>query len=218
MVDKTGEATHRFYSPPSILQNLYTCLYVTYNAAVMVKNDRRNDDECNDELTEEEEIVAEVSQTEKIKQLRAKLKESETKRLQELENLQRSKADFLNAKRRLEEEKSTIRSSEEVRLAVQLFPLLDSFAQAKADEKIWGSVDKSWRDGFLAIENQLRSILTAMNITEVEALNEHFDPNIHEAVGTKSSDHEPEVVLEVVQTGYMKGDKVLRPAKVIISE
>ncbi|MAZ56683.1 nucleotide exchange factor GrpE [bacterium] len=166
-----------------------------------------------------EEIGEEISQAQnKIKKLQHSLKMCDQARREELENLQRAKADFLNTKHRLEEAQSQIRTNVESDFIMKLLPIADSFHLAKSNDVVWDSVDKDWQKGFLAIENQLDKIFETHHVEVIDPLNEPFDPNTQEAVGSRSSDIESDAVLEVLQRGYRLNDRVLRPAKVVISE
>jgi molecular chaperone GrpE len=177
-----------------------------------------------DEHIEENEVTIEDTdqvETEerlenKLKTLREKLKMCESEKMSALEDLQRARADFLNTKKRLEEQKQTEVARAADAFIATLLPLADSFSMAMADEAAWQEVDSSWRTGVEGIKSQLDRILKTHNVTKIEALHTHFDHDLHEAVGTKEGD-EPDIVLEVVQEGYKKDATVLRPAKVIIS-
>lgn len=165
------------------------------------------------EVIEEEDVAAD-----KQKKLRAKLADCETEKREHLEELQRTKADFLNSKRRLEEEKlAQIARATQAQIA-DLFPLADSFAMAMKNEEAWNAVDDVWRQGIEGIYSQLQTIFKKHNITTIDPTGEQFDPNQHEAVGTTDTeDGESDSIVEVVQTGFKQNDTILRPAKVIIS-
>lgn len=153
-----------------------------------------------------------------IKKLREKLKKSQSERQEFLDGWQRSKADFLNNKRRTEEEKG--RELERIRadFLQSLLPLCDSFESAFRHSNELESVDEGWKAGIEQIYSQLQNIFSEYDLVEVEALDKSFDPQIHEALSnTKVSNKaQHDKVVEVVQKGYMIGDTLLRPAKVII--
>lgn len=161
----------------------------------------------------------EATSNDKLKELRAKLKACEADKRKNLEDLQRTKADFLNSRKRLEDER--IRDKERLtnQHVEQLLPLCDSFAMAMGNSAVWQSVDKEWRQGVEGIYNQLKSLLNSYQVTELNPIGETFDPNRHEAMGTKpAADTESETILEVIQSGYERNGTIIRPAKVIISE
>ncbi len=171
-----------------------------------------------DEVTIEdtEQIETEERLESKLKTLREKLKVCEAEKMTALEDLQRARADFLNTKRRLEEQKQADITRVADKFVASLLPLTDSFSMAMADKAAWEEIDASWRTGVEGIKSQLDRILATHNVTKIEALGTHFNHDEHEAVGTKEGE-EADIVLEVVQEGYKKDGAVLRPAKVIIS-
>ncbi|MHB8857929.1 MAG: nucleotide exchange factor GrpE [Thermoleophilia bacterium] len=133
-----------------------------------------------------------------------------------LESLQRLQAEFANFRKRVlrDSEQQTKRASSEV--IEELLPVLDNFeramqAAAQHDEKLL-------TDGVELVYNQLRGILTRRGLCEIEAEGETFDPNQHEAVLCQpSGKHEEGTVIQVLEKGYQLEDKVVRPAKVIVS-
>ncbi|SRR6056297_459070 len=153
----------------------------------------------------------------KLKDLRTKLTAAEAAKRESLEELQRTKADFLNSKKRLEEQQQAAVKRSEDAFVSALLPLADSFYMAMKDEAAWNAIDESWRKGVEGIHQQLKRILDGYNVEPIDPAGEPFDPHRHEAVATTEDDGESETVLEVVQVGYERAGDVLRPAKVVIS-
>lgn len=168
------------------------------------------------EVTDEE--GAEVTGHNKQKQLRDKLKAAETAKREALEELQRTKADFLNSKKRLEEQQRAAIARSEDSFVAALLPLADSFTMARKDTAAWEAIDEAWRKGVEGIHAQLDRILASHNVTAIDPTGEQFDPVRHEAVSTTESEHDSETVVDVVQLGYERNGTVLRPAKVVISQ
>jgi molecular chaperone GrpE len=160
----------------------------------------------------------------KIKQLQKQLKECEKEKMEHLENLQRAKADFLNGKRRLEEERLRDKERAVSAQIEKLIPLCDSFQMAKNDKEAWDAIDETWRKGVEGIYNQLQAILSSYGVKEVRPLGEAFDPNIHEAMTNmpveNADDHHK--IMSVIQNGFIRtiGNKqeLIRPARVIVGE
>lgn len=187
----------------------------------MDKNDTQDDieitpegDQNNDLELEEQE----ANEQTKIKSLRAKLKACEEEKKQQLDDLQRTKADFLNSKKRLQDEVVRAKERAVEDQIEKLLPMCDSFAMAMGNEAVWQSVDENWRKGIEAIHTQLQSILKGYDVTVIDPKGEHFDPMRHEALGSEENEAESETVLTVIQQGYERNGTVIRPAKVIISE
>ena len=141
-----------------------------------------------------------------------------SQRLLQLEKLQRSKADFLNSKHRLEEQCTSDKEREVNELLVELLTLADSFETAKADEKLWNSVGETWRDGVDAIYSKLTSILSKYETMPIIPLGEKFNPKEHEALSNKKVEDESQIdtVITVMQKGYKRKNKIIRPASVIV--
>jgi molecular chaperone GrpE len=131
--------------------------------------------------------------------------------------LQRTQADFVNYRRRNEEEKA-----EFVRLAgadviEQILPVMDNFQMA-AKHVPENLRNDNWVKGIQAIEKQLEQILAANGLEKVETVGKEFDPNVHEAIGQVAEEkiNNNEIVSEEA-AGYMLNGKLLRPAKVIVN-
>lgn len=152
----------------------------------------------------------EAHSTAKIKKLQAKLKLCEQEKTTHLEELQRAKADFLNARKRLEAHTETLIARATSAHIESLLPLCDSFELAMKDPA-WSTADDNWRKGVEGIYNQLQAILRGYGVSSIEALNTPFNPHEHEALRG-----EGDMVTEVYQTGYKLNDTVIRPAKVSV--
>lgn len=157
---------------------------------------------------EEEEAAA----TDKLKQLKQKLKVSDQEKMAALEDLARAKADFLNARKRLDEEKVNDRARLRVQFIEDLLPLCDSFTMALADQAFQELPD-NLKQGVLGINMQLASVLKNYGVVELGAVGDDFDPEVHEALADNGGEHK---VSEVLQKGYKMGDRIIRPAKVIV--
>lgn len=134
-----------------------------------------------------------------------------------LDTLQRLQADFANYRKRVarDSEESSNRVSSEI--VEELLPVLDNFERAlkaaiEHDEKVLS-------EGVELVYRQLREVLDRRGLCEIEAAGEDFDPCHHEAVLCQPSPHHDEgKVIDVLEKGYRVNDKVVRPAKVIVSE
>ncbi len=164
------------------------------------------------ELVEEEEHMAAT-----IQKWREKYKSAEAKAATNLEEAQRAKADFLNSRKRLEEDLERSKERQLNSFVESLLPLCDSFSMALSHAKEAGSSNNPWQKGMEGIYAQLLQLLQSYQVTLIDPTGEHFDPYQHEAVATEDSDQPSETVLRVMQQGYARNGEVLRPAKVIIS-
>jgi molecular chaperone GrpE len=132
--------------------------------------------------------------------------------------LQRTQADFVNYRRRNEEDKATFVKFATADLIEQILPVMDNFALAAkyVPEEL---KNNSWTQGVQAIEKQLEQILLTNGLEKVEVEGQPFDPTLHEAVGeVADKDKEDSIIVSEEAPGYMLGGKLIRPAKVIVNK
>jgi molecular chaperone GrpE len=191
------------------------------------ENNQNGDDTNQDEIIEEtEEFVPEdgegntATTKDTVKDLRQKLKKAIEEKQQYMEGWQRTKADFVNARKREEEARKEISKFANEDLLMQITPVLDSFTMAFANKDAWEKVDKNWRVGVEYIYSQLRGILEQNGFKEYDPTGETFDPMRHHAIETieVSDPAEDHKVINVVQKGYELNGKIIRPASVKIGE
>lgn len=143
------------------------------------------------------------------------------KRIKELEDsLLRSKAEFINYRKRLEEEQSRLLKYCNEDLIKETLPILDNFERAiKMDDTNLDDEVSKFLSGFKMIYCNLVNILKNYGVIEIDGNNKPFDPTYHEAIMTEKREGvQPGMVLEVLQKGYILKDKVIRPAMVKVSE
>ena len=163
-----------------------------------------------DRTTNVEPESAEVEDLEAFKQALAEEKE---KVEGYLANWQRAQADFINYKRRSEQEREEIGKFANLLLMVNLLPIIDDLERAFAS--IPPRLAKiSWVDGIRLIERKLRTSLEAQGLSPIKALGEPFDPYLHEAV--RQDRGKEGIVIEEVQKGYKLHDRIIRPTKVVV--
>ncbi len=128
---------------------------------------------------------------------------------------QRTAADFQNYKRRVEQERGESARFASAALVINMLPVYDDLDRAvnSVDAHLAGL---NWVQGVIAIQRKFALLLEAMGVKELSAAGEAFDPERHEAVGKQPG--EEGKVLHVVQKGYMLGEKVIRPAMVVVGE
>ena len=196
------------------------------------KNEKHHNNNNDEETVIEEEEAAHADETDledieehastKLKSLREKLKACQEEKRKHLEDAQRAKADFLNARTRLEEEKRLDRERARLEHIETLLPLCDSFDMAMADTDAWNEAPEKWRKGFEGIFTQLRSILTAYGVSIIDPTGQPFDPNLHEAVGNEpvADESKHDQITRTVQKGYVLESggtpRLIRPARVIV--
>ncbi len=147
----------------------------------------------------------------------ARLEQAEARAAEYLDSLQRERAAFQNYKRRVERERADQAKMAEARLLLKLLPVLDDFYRAL--EAVPEEHQDEWYQGIVLILRKLERYLQDEGVTEIEAVGQPFDPTYHEAVGVDTeSEAESGTVTEVLQRGYMHGERVLRPALVRVAQ
>ncbi len=131
-----------------------------------------------------------------------------------LDALQRLKAEFDNYRKRVARDQRELAVRAHERLVKELVPVLDDLERAleAAAEHEEGKLE----DGVRLVHRSLADALAKEGLTEIET-GGSFDPHTQEALLSQPSDAEEGTVIQVLQKGYSLGDRVLRPARVIIS-
>ena len=151
-------------------------------------------------------------ENELIVELNNKIKELESKLLYK-------DADLINYRKRKDEEVSNMLKYSNLDMASELLIVVDDLERAiKIDDDVLDAELSKFLSGFKMIYTRLINILNNFEIKEIEALGKEFDPRYHQAVLTDNvSDKDNNIILDVLQKGYMYKDKVIRPAMVKVN-
>lgn len=151
----------------------------------------------------------------KLKKIKKELEKCRKEKEEYLDGWQRSKADFVNFKKRTEEERQNNRKFANENLISYLIPTLDNFEAALKDHGE-GEEIKRWKTGFEHIYSQLKKVLESEGVMEMNPKNEKFNPNEHEAVEEVLTDDEKldHKVAEVIMKGYKISSRILRAPQV----
>lgn len=138
-------------------------------------------------------------------------------RLAELQDLYlRQRADFLNFKKRVDREREGQRLAAAAEAALRILPVLDNFDRAL--QAMSGQDHPEWFQGFVLVRQQLWEALGSLGVEEIEAQGRPFDPKFHEAMlAVRKEGVAPGTVTEVLERGYRIGEKVLKPARVVVA-
>ena len=175
---------------------------------------RMNDDPASVEAIVEEEVVVETTAGSEDA-TGAELAAAREQADQYYKNWQRSAADFVNYKRRVEQERGEQARFANAATVINILPVYDDLQRAieTMDAHLAGL---NWAQGVVAIQRKFQGVIEALGVTEIPAAGEPFDPALHEAIARQPG--EEGRILHVVQKGYRLGDKVVRPAMVIVGE
>ena len=129
----------------------------------------------------------------------------------------RTQADNENFRRRVQREQDDARKFESMRILRDMLPGMDGLNRAISSAEQTGDM-QTLLNGIKMVAQQFRDILKAHAAEPIDAMGKPFDPNLHEALTQiPSADHEPMTVLQVVEMGYRLHDRIVRPARVIVS-
>ena len=177
-------------------------------------------EETEDVVFEDNTEVTGADYKVKTDKLRARIKELEKKNAELLDGWQRDKADFINARKRDEEQKAEFLKYSKGDIISELLVVLDSFDSAFKDKEAWEKADKNWRLGVEYIHTQLMNIMTQNGLKVINPIGEKYDHNRDEAVETVKVDDQKDndKILEVVRVGYELHGKEIRPPKVRVGK
>ncbi len=133
-----------------------------------------------------------------------------------LDSLQRLKAEFDNFRKRTARDQQALVARASERLVTELLPVLDDLGRALEAAEL--HEEAKLEEGVRLVHRALADALAREGLAEI-ATDGKFDPNVHEALLAQPAEgRESGDVLDVVQQGYRLGDRVLRPARVIVAE
>ncbi|MFC2020891.1 nucleotide exchange factor GrpE [Chloroflexota bacterium] len=158
-------------------------------------------------------IESEVTETEDAGELKQALAEEKKNSENYLANWQRAQADFVNYKRRNEQEKEELSKFAKSVLMLSFLAVIDDLERALTSIPPELAED-SWVNGIKLIGNKLRTSLESQGIYPIEALGESFDPNLHEAM--RQDKGKEGIIVEELQRGYRLDDRVIRPSRVVV--
>jgi len=168
---------------------------------------RRDTESVSDTSSEQETGASQVSDTD------AALRKE---RDDYLDALQRLKAEFDNFRKRTAREHEAMSARANEALLKELLPILDDLERALEAAEL--HEEAKLEDGVRLVQRSLADVARRHGLEEIET-DGTFDPHVHEALLAQPADGaEPGSVLQVLQKGYRLGDRVLRPARVVVAE
>lgn len=156
---------------------------------------------------------AETAEANDLESLKQALAEEKKKTEEYLASWQRAQADFINYRRRNEQERLDFNRFANANLILGLLPVLDDMERA-IDAVPPEFAKHDWVEGVRLVERKFRTSLEGQGVKPIKALGEPFDPNFHEAL--RQAEGEEGMVVGELQKGYMLHDKLLRPARVVV--
>jgi molecular chaperone GrpE len=150
-----------------------------------------------------------------IAELEERIALLERERDEYLDDLKRVAADFDNYRKRALRDQEALVARAHERLVKELLPVLDDLERAlvAAEEHEEAKLE----EGVRLVHRELRDALSKEGLVEIDTAGE-FDPHVHEALLTQPSEEDDGAILQVIQKGYRLGGRVLRPARVVVSQ
>jgi len=142
------------------------------------------------------------------------LRQAELKAQEHHDAWLRAKADADNIRKRAQIDIASAHKYAIENFAGELLPVKDSLEATLAAES--ASID-ALKSGVELTLKQLNTVFDKANLREINPVNEKFDPHRHQAISMLPSEREPNIVINVLQKGYMLHDRVIRPALVTVS-
>jgi molecular chaperone GrpE len=163
------------------------------------------------EVTEDGDMAAEALSLEE------QLEAVEAKAAEYLEGWQRARAEFANARKRMDKERANAYRNAKLDIVASLLPAIDDFERATETAPAEVSAN-SWYEGIQLVYRKLLSLLEKEGIERIETVGRPFDPNFHEAIMQEPSDeYESGNVIRELQSGYRLEERVIRPALVVVA-
>jgi molecular chaperone GrpE len=149
-----------------------------------------------------------------VKPSNGKVAASVTDQINWQETALRLQAEMDNFRKRQDRRAAEAIVAERERLLSLFLPVVDNLTRALNHDE---QTDETLRQGVELTHRELLRLLEAEGVTRLETVGQPFDPEWHEAVSVVPADVEPDTVVEEVEAGYKLGDKLLRPAKVVVA-
>ncbi len=169
-----------------------------------------------DKDTGSEMHPADTADTPQDGDLEVALKEAQAEAEENYDRFLRAAAELDNFRKRTAKVRIEAREDALRDVLLKIAPVIDNLNRALAQENSDGG---ALRQGVELIRTQMLDVLSGYGLQPIEAVGQRFDPNLHEAMmELDTSDHPPATVMEEMEKGYMLNNKVVKPARVIVSK
>lgn len=146
-----------------------------------------------------------------VESLGAELEQTRTEARERLEDLRRLQAEYVNYRRRVERDRESVRDNAVASALAELLPVLDDVSRAREHGDLTGA--------FKSVGETLEQVVGKLGLQRYGDSGDPFDPTVHEALMHDYSDDVSEpTCTQILMPGYRFGERVLRPARVAVSE
>lgn len=167
--------------------------------------------------------AGEVAPADKTAELEAKVAGLEKEKKENWDRYLRAAADLENLRKRQKREAEDAKFEAKSKVLKEMLPVVDNLERAiehaasQAGDEVAGNA-KAIIEGVQLVLRQFTTAFERLDVTPVEAMGQPFDPNLHEAISQQESDQPAGTVVQVLQRGYKSGDRLLRPALVVVAK
>ncbi len=173
-----------------------------------------------DQTLDQEEgiLIVDEEEVDEVEVLKEEIAALQQQSEEYLDGWQRERAEFANYKKRTERERQQMRLDISGTIIRRYLEIVDDLERALQNKPTEGE-GATWAEGIELVYRKFLTALEAEGVVLMEAANQEFDPNLHEAISQEpNEDFESGHVIEVVRNGYMIGERVLRPATVRVAQ
>ncbi len=162
--------------------------------------------------------AAAAAPVDRVAELEAKLAAAEKEKKENWDRYLRGAADLENLRKRQKREAEDTKFETKSKVLKEMLPVVDNLERA-IEHAVQSSEEKNpIVEGVQLVLRQFTTAFERLEVTGVEAMGQPFDPNLHEAISQQESDAPPGTVVQVLQRGYKAGDRLLRPALVVVAK
>ncbi|HEY4241758.1 MAG TPA: nucleotide exchange factor GrpE [Kofleriaceae bacterium] len=164
-------------------------------------------------------VEVEAPAEDPLKIAEGKLAAAEKEKKDNWDRYLRSAADLENLRKRQKREVDEAKLEAKQRVLKEMLPVVDNLE--RAIEHAGGGPNSEKHpivEGVQLVLRQFQTAFERLDVVPVPAENQPFDPNLHEAISQQESDAAPGTVVQVLQRGYKSGDRLLRPALVVVAK
>jgi molecular chaperone GrpE len=152
-----------------------------------------------------------------IAELEAKLAAAEKEKKDNYDRFLRSAADLENMRKRQKRELEDAKFETKNKVLKEMLPVVDNLERA-IEHAGAGGEKNPILEGVQLVLRQFTAAFERLEVTPVDAMGQPFDPNLHEAISQQESDQPAGTIVQVLQRGYRAGDRLLRPALVVVAK
>ncbi len=152
-----------------------------------------------------------------VKALEEKLAAAEKEKKDNWDRYLRSAADLENTRKRQKREIEDAKFETKNKVLKEMLPVVDNLERA-IEHAGSGAEKNPIVEGVQLVLRQFTTAFERLDVTAIEAMGQPFDPNLHEAISQQESDQPAGTVIQVLQRGYRAGERLLRPALVVVAK